>query len=74
MIGPRSSSSASSSSFFVGLFIVVAGVEHAGLLRLFADRLTAWTGGDLAATALVVLGDAKELFAIGQSVRFYDRR
>src|SRR5262249_8348120 len=31
--------------FFVGLFVIVAGVEHAGLLRLFADRLTAWTGG-----------------------------
>jgi len=27
--------------FSVGLFIVVAGVEHTGLLRLFADRLAA---------------------------------
>ena len=56
--------------FFVGLFIVVAGVEHAGLLRLFADRLTAWTGGDLAATALVVLWGSALLSAIIDNIPF----
>ena len=35
--------------FFVGLFILVAGVEHAGLLELLADELLTFTGGDLAA-------------------------
>jgi Na+/H+ antiporter NhaD/arsenite permease-like protein len=56
--------------FFVGLFIVVAGVEQAGLLRLFADRLMAWTGGDLAATALVVLWGSALLSAIIDNIPF----
>ena len=33
--------------FFVGLFIIVSGVEHVGLLKLLADKLVALTGGDL---------------------------
>ena len=56
--------------FFVGLFVIVAGVEHAGLLRLFADRLAAWTGGDLAATALVVLWGSAVLSAIIDNIPF----
>ena len=56
--------------FFVGLFVVVAGVEQAGLLRLFADRLAAWTGGDLAATALVVLWGSAVLSAIIDNIPF----
>jgi Na+/H+ antiporter NhaD/arsenite permease-like protein len=56
--------------FFVGLFVIVAGVEHAGLLGLFADRLTAWTGGDLAATALVVLWGSALLSAIIDNIPF----
>jgi hypothetical protein len=34
--------------FFVGLFMVVHGVEHAGLLKLLAEKLVAATGGSLA--------------------------
>src|SRR5690606_39640060 len=41
--------------FFVGLFAIVAGVEHAGLLRLMADQLAVWTGGDLAVASLAIL-------------------
>jgi Na+/H+ antiporter NhaD/arsenite permease-like protein len=56
--------------FFVGLFAIVAGVEQAGLLRLFADRLTALTGGDLAATALVILWGSAILSAIIDNIPF----
>ena len=41
--------------FFVGLFIVVHGVESTGALALLADKLLALTGGDLGATAMVIL-------------------
>ena len=34
--------------FFIGLFIVVHGVDVGGLLALFADKLVAATGGNMA--------------------------
>ena len=33
--------------FFVGLFIVVHGIEHAGVLAILAERVLETTGGDL---------------------------
>jgi Na+/H+ antiporter NhaD/arsenite permease-like protein len=56
--------------FFVGLFIVVAGVEHAGLLNLLAQKLLALTGGDLKATALVILWSSAILSAIVDNIPF----
>lgn len=41
--------------FFMGLFVVVAGVEHGGLLNLLGQRLIGATGGDVAVTALATL-------------------
>jgi len=41
--------------FFVGLFILVGGVEKVGLLDLAARRVAETTGGNLALTALVLL-------------------
>jgi len=41
--------------FFVGLFVVVHGVERAGVLAILAERVVALTGGDLAITALAVM-------------------
>ncbi len=41
--------------FFIGLFIVVSGVEHAGLLGILADKLMAMTGGDPMTTAFTTL-------------------
>ena len=41
--------------FFVGLFVVVAGVVEAGLIEHFADGMLDITGGGLAATTLGVL-------------------
>jgi len=36
--------------FFIGLFMVIAGVEHAGVLRLLANKLVEVTGGDMMVT------------------------
>jgi len=41
--------------FFIGLFIIVAGVEHAGLLNMLGDALVDFTGGDAAMTAVSTL-------------------
>ena len=56
--------------FFCGLFIVVAGVEHAGLLRLLAEQLLAATGGDLSVTVLTVLWASAFLSAIVDNIPF----
>lgn len=41
--------------FFVGLFVVVAGVEKAGALKLLAQQLMELTGGDFTATTFIIL-------------------
>jgi len=41
--------------FFVGLFVIVAGVEHAGLLNILGGALMEFTGGDAALTAISML-------------------
>lgn len=56
--------------FFVGLFAVVAGVEHAGLLDWFADEIIGLTGGDLATTALAILWSSAILSAIIDNIPF----
>ena len=56
--------------FFVGLFIVIAGVEHAGLLKLLADKLLAATGGDFTVTGVFVLWSSAVLSAIVDNIPF----
>ena len=56
--------------FFVGLFAVVAGVKHAGLLDWFAQRVLHATGGSLTATALVILWASALLSAIIDNIPF----
>jgi len=41
--------------FFVGLFIVVSGIEHAGLLKMLADWVVGMTGGDITVTAIAII-------------------
>lgn len=41
--------------FFIGLFIVVYGVEYTGLLSLLGQKLISLTGGDLEVTGYVIL-------------------
>lgn len=41
--------------FFIGLFVIVTGVEHAGLLTILGNALIDFTEGDLATTAYSTL-------------------
>ncbi len=56
--------------FFLGLFIVVAGVEQAGLLDILARKLLAATGGDLKATTLAILWASAVLSALVDNIPF----
>lgn len=56
--------------FFVGLFVVVGGVEHAGLLSLLGHWLLEATGGDLAITAYGILWSSAVLSAIVDNIPF----
>ena len=56
--------------FFIGLFIVVHGVDVSGLLALLANKLAAATGGDLATTGYVILWGSALLSAIIDNIPF----
>ena len=56
--------------FFVGLFVVVHGVEVAGILRLLAEKMLAATGGDLRITALTILWVSAILSAVVDNIPF----
>jgi Na+/H+ antiporter NhaD/arsenite permease-like protein len=56
--------------FFVGLFVVVHGVEVAGVLKWLADRLLELTGGDRGKTALAILWASAILSAIIDNIPF----
>ena len=56
--------------FFVGLFVVVHGVEVGGLLHLLADRLVAATGGDMARAGYAILWASAVLSAIVDNIPF----
>ncbi|MHB0984669.1 MAG: ArsB/NhaD family transporter [Sulfuricella sp.] len=56
--------------FFVGLFVVVAGVEKAGALKLLAQQLLELTGGDFAATAFVILWVSATASALVDNIPF----
>ncbi|MFZ1681486.1 MAG: ArsB/NhaD family transporter [Rhizobiaceae bacterium] len=56
--------------FFIGLFIIVHGVDSTGLLRVLADKMLALTGGDLNATAMVILWSSAILSAIIDNIPF----
>ncbi|MFO1424347.1 MAG: ArsB/NhaD family transporter [Candidatus Competibacteraceae bacterium] len=56
--------------FFVGLFIVVHAVDSTGLLRLLAEKMVAMTGGNLNATAMIILWSSAILSAIIDNIPF----
>jgi Na+/H+ antiporter NhaD/arsenite permease-like protein len=56
--------------FFIGLFIVVHGVEVGGLLALLAQKLVAATGGDLATAGYAILWASAYLSAIVDNIPF----
>ena len=56
--------------FFIGLFIVVHGVDVGGLLNLLANKLVAATGGNLAHAGYAILWASAVLSAIVDNIPF----
>jgi len=56
--------------FFIGLFIVVHGVEAGGLLALLANKLVAATGGNMATAGYAILWASAFLSAIVDNIPF----
>jgi Na+/H+ antiporter NhaD/arsenite permease-like protein len=56
--------------FFVGLFVVVHGVDVGGLLNLLANKLVAATGGNMAHAAYAILWASAFLSAIVDNIPF----
>ena len=56
--------------FFVGLFMVVHGVEFGGLLKLLAEKLVAATGGSMATAGYAILWASAFLSAIVDNIPF----
>ncbi len=56
--------------FFVGLFIVVHGLETTGLLKWLGEEVVKLTGGDLSMTAMVILWVSAILSAVVDNIPF----
>jgi Na+/H+ antiporter NhaD/arsenite permease-like protein len=56
--------------FFIGLFVVVAGVEHTGLLSILGEKLMAATQGNMALTLSAILWGSAILSAIVDNIPF----
>jgi Na+/H+ antiporter NhaD/arsenite permease-like protein len=56
--------------FFIGLFVVVHGVDVGGLLNLLANKLVAATGGDMATAGYAILWASAVLSAIVDNIPF----
>ena len=56
--------------FFVGLFIVVYGVETTGILEMLADKVVHITGGDRSVTAVSILWASAVASAIVDNIPF----
>lgn len=56
--------------FFIGLFIVVKGVEQTGVLHTLAGHLLKATGGDMKATGLGILWSSAFLSAVVDNIPF----
>jgi Na+/H+ antiporter NhaD/arsenite permease-like protein len=56
--------------FFLGLFVIVHGIDRAGVLDLAAQHLISLTRGDLAATTVLILWGSAFLTAIVDNIPF----
>ena len=56
--------------FFIGLFILVSGIEHVGVIELMAQKLIVATGGNIKLTTLIVLWGSAVLSAVVDNVPF----
>ncbi len=56
--------------FFVGLFIVVSGIEHAGLLEILANWVISVTEGDMTVTAIMIIWVSAVASAVVDNIPF----
>lgn len=56
--------------FFIGLFVLVGGLEHVGAINWAAGKLIELTGGDMAITAIVILWGAAFFSAFVDNIPF----
>ncbi len=56
--------------FFVGLFVIIGGIESVGIIKWAAGKLIAATGGDLAITAITILWGGAILSAFIDNIPF----
>lgn len=56
--------------FFIGLFVLVAGIEKAGALEILAHHIVEWTGGDFAVTAILILWVSAIVSAVVDNIPF----
>lgn len=56
--------------FFIGLFVIVAGVESTGLLGILGNKLIGLTGGDMPLTGSVVLWSSAVVSAVLNNIPF----
>jgi Na+/H+ antiporter NhaD/arsenite permease-like protein len=56
--------------FFIGLFISVKGIEEAGALRILADLVIEYTGGDMTIMSLAILWVSAVASAVVDNIPF----
>jgi Na+/H+ antiporter NhaD/arsenite permease-like protein len=56
--------------FFLGLFIIVHGVESTGLLTMLADQVLKWTGSDTLTTSMAILWGSAFASALVDNIPF----
>lgn len=56
--------------FFIGLFVLVGGLEHVGVIGWAAEKLLSVTGGDLKVTSIVILWSAAVFSAFIDNIPF----
>ena len=56
--------------FFFGLFVLVYGVEHTGLLKIIAEQLLEVTGTNVPLAGMIIVGSSAVLSAIVDNIPF----
>nr|WP_319485864.1 ArsB/NhaD family transporter [uncultured Cohaesibacter sp.] len=56
--------------FFLGLFVLVFGVEHTGLLKIMAEKMLGLTGTNVELAGMIILGASAVLSAIVDNIPF----
>lgn len=56
--------------FFMGLFVIVHGIEHVGVIKYMAEKMMTLTQGDVKATSMIILWGSAILSAFVDNIPF----